>query len=51
MNYSSGMMSHDSMDLEMADAGYDLRFIDGMTPHHQGATAMAQGVLKKLPTS
>ena len=30
----------------MADAGYDLRFIDRMTPHHQGAIAMAQGVLK-----
>ncbi|WP_201323591.1 DUF305 domain-containing protein [Pseudanabaena sp. lw0831] len=47
---SSGMMSHDmshsSMDLGVADADYDLRFIDGMTPHHQGAIAMAEDVLK-----
>ena len=34
------------MDLGVADAEYDLRFIDGMTPHHQGAIAMAQDVLK-----
>lgn len=45
MNHSGGMMSHDSMDLGVADAEYDLRFIDGMTPHHQGAIAMAQDVL------
>jgi len=50
MPTSSGMMSHDmshsSMDLGIADADYDLRFIDGMTPHHQGAIAMAEDVLK-----
>jgi uncharacterized protein (DUF305 family) len=46
INHSGGMMSHDSMDLGVADAEYDLRFIDGMTPHHQGAIAMAQDVLK-----
>lgn len=46
MNHSGGMMAHDSMDLGVADAEYDLRFIDGMTPHHQGAIAMAQDVLK-----
>jgi uncharacterized protein (DUF305 family) len=34
------------MDLGVADADYDLRFIDGMTPHHQGAIAMAEDVLK-----
>ncbi|MDX2256091.1 MAG: DUF305 domain-containing protein [Pseudanabaenaceae cyanobacterium bins.39] len=45
-HHSGGMMSHDSMDLGVADAEYDLRFIDGMTPHHQGAIAMAQDVLK-----
>ena len=39
-------MSHSSMDLGVADADYDLRFIDGMTPHHQGAIAMAEDVLK-----
>jgi uncharacterized protein (DUF305 family) len=47
---SNGMMSHGmghtSMDLGVADADYDLRFIDGMTPHHQGAIAMAEDVLK-----
>ena len=46
----SGMMSHgmshSSMDLGVADADYDWRFIDGMTPHHQGAIAMAEDVLK-----
>ena len=46
MSTSSGMMSHSSMDLGVADADYDLRFIDGMTPHHQGAIAMAEDVLK-----
>ena len=39
-------MSHSSMDLGVADADYDLRFLDGMTPHHQGAIAMAEDVLK-----
>jgi uncharacterized protein (DUF305 family) len=47
---SNAMMSHDmghgSMNLGVADADYDLRFIDGMTPHHQGAIAMAEDVLK-----
>jgi uncharacterized protein (DUF305 family) len=47
---SNGMMSHvmghSSMNLGVADADYDLRFIDGMTPHHQGAIAMAEDVLK-----
>jgi uncharacterized protein (DUF305 family) len=50
MDHSSSMMSnnasHGAMDLGVADADYDLRFIDGMTPHHQGAVAMAQDVLK-----
>ncbi|MBE9140437.1 DUF305 domain-containing protein [Nodosilinea sp. LEGE 07088] len=35
---------HD-MDLGPADANYDLRFIDGMTPHHEGALAMAEAAL------
>lgn len=46
---SDMMMSHGgnhSMELGKADAEYDLRFIDGMTPHHQGAVVMAQDVLK-----
>ena len=40
----SGMMS---MDLGLADSQYDLRFIDAMTPHHQGAVEMAQDALSK----
>ena len=30
-----------SMSLGPADADFDLRFIDAMTPHHQGAIVMA----------
>ncbi|MGL5871756.1 MAG: DUF305 domain-containing protein [Xenococcaceae cyanobacterium] len=45
---NDGGMSHDmSMDLGAADANYDLRFIDGMVMHHQGAVNMAQEVLTK----
>ena len=40
----SGMMK---MDLGPADAQYDLRFIDAMTPHHQGAVKMATDALQK----
>ncbi|MEG4630592.1 DUF305 domain-containing protein [Microcoleus sp. AR_TQ3_B6] len=43
-----GGMNHNmSMDLGPADADYDLRFIDGMTVHHQGAVNMAKEVLNK----
>jgi uncharacterized protein (DUF305 family) len=42
-----GMMDHSSMDLGPADADYDLRFIDSMIPHHQGAIVMAKEVLQK----
>ena len=41
-----GGMNH-SMDVGPADANYDLRFIDSMVPHHQGALVMAQEVLQK----
>ncbi|PSB11987.1 DUF305 domain-containing protein [Pleurocapsa sp. CCALA 161] len=42
------MMQHDmSMDIGPADADYDLRFIDSMVMHHQGAVNMAQEVLQK----
>ncbi|MCF4969645.1 DUF305 domain-containing protein [Nostoc sp. CMAA1605] len=35
-------MNHNmAMDLGPADANYDLRFIDAMIPHHQGALNMA----------
>lgn len=36
-----------SMDLGVADEQYDLRFIDSMIPHHQGAIDMAKEVLQK----
>ncbi len=42
----SGMSGPD-MDLGPADPQFDLRFIDAMTPHHQGAVEMAQEALQK----
>jgi uncharacterized protein (DUF305 family) len=36
-----------SMDLGPADADLDLRFIDAMTPHHQGAVVMAKEAQQK----
>jgi uncharacterized protein (DUF305 family) len=39
-------MNH-NMDLGPADANYDLRFVDGMIPHHAGAVAMAKEALQK----
>ena len=47
MEHGSGMNHSMSMDLGPADANYDLRFIDAMTPHHQGAVEMAQEALNK----
>ncbi|MGL5064903.1 MAG: DUF305 domain-containing protein [Microcoleus sp.] len=43
----SGMNHSMSMDLGPADADYDLRFIDGMVVHHQGAVNMAKEALAK----
>ncbi|MGY6530452.1 MAG: DUF305 domain-containing protein [Cyanobacterium sp.] len=44
-------MNHDhmghAMDLGEADEQYDLRFIDAMIPHHQGALIMSQEALEK----
>ena len=41
-------MNHNmSMDLGPADTDYDLRFIDAMMLHHQGAVDMAKEVLNK----
>jgi uncharacterized protein (DUF305 family) len=39
-------MDH-GMDLGPADANFDLRFIDAMIPHHQGAVVMAREILQK----
>ena len=47
MNHGSGMDHDMSMDLGPADADFDLRFVDAMIPHHQGAVEMAQEVLSK----
>lgn len=41
-----GSMTH-NMDLGPANTNYDLRFLDSMIPHHQGALIMSQEVLKK----
>jgi uncharacterized protein (DUF305 family) len=38
----SGVNMHMVMDLGAADANFDLRFIDAMIPHHQGALDMAK---------
>jgi len=43
-----GGMDHTmAMDLGPADANYDLRFIDAMRLHHQGAIAMAEEAQQK----
>ena len=39
-------MNH-SMDLGPADADYNLRFIDAMIPHHEGAVVMAKDLAQK----
>ena len=42
-------MNHGSMNMSLGpkDETFDLRFIDGMTPHHEGAITMAQEALQK----
>lgn len=48
MNHGAGTMNHNmTMDLGSADANYDLRFIDAMIPHHQGAVEMAKQAQQK----
>ncbi|GAA6621536.1 DUF305 domain-containing protein [Scytonema sp. NUACC26] len=47
MHHDSGMNHSMAMDLGPADANYDLRFIDAMIPHHQGATQMAKEAQQK----
>ena len=46
MDNGGGMMNH-NMSLGPADTQYDLRFIDGMMLHHQGAVEMAKEALSK----
>ncbi|BAY09692.1 DUF305 domain-containing protein [Calothrix sp. NIES-2098] len=48
MNHDGHHMNHSmAMDLGPADANYDLRFIDAMIPHHQGAILMAKEAQQK----
>jgi uncharacterized protein (DUF305 family) len=47
MSPSMQGMDHSAMTLGPKDADFDLRFIDGMTPHHEGAVIMAQDALQK----
>jgi uncharacterized protein (DUF305 family) len=45
--HGGGMNHSMAMDLGPSDANYDLRFIDGMTPHHEGAIEMAKEAQQK----
>ncbi|MBW4473271.1 MAG: DUF305 domain-containing protein [Stenomitos rutilans HA7619-LM2] len=48
MSPSDGTMNHSmGMELGPADANFDLRFIDAMTPHHEGAVVMAKEAQQK----
>lgn len=47
MHHHGGMNHSMAMDLGPADANYDLRFIDSMIPHHEGAVIMAKEALQK----
>lgn len=47
MDHGSGMNHSMAMDLGPADADYELRFLDAMTPHHQGAVDMAKEAITK----
>ncbi len=47
INHGGGMNHSMGMDLGLADANFDLRFIDAMIPHHQGAVEMANVAQQK----
>ncbi len=47
MEHGNGMNHNMTMDLGPADTDFDLRFIDAMTPHHQGAVEMAKETQQK----
>ncbi|MBE9013617.1 DUF305 domain-containing protein [Pseudanabaenaceae cyanobacterium LEGE 13415] len=47
MDHGSTNHSMMNMDLGPADENFDLRFIDAMIPHHQGAIDMANDALQK----
>ncbi|MEH2437679.1 MAG: DUF305 domain-containing protein [Nostoc sp.] len=47
MNHGGGRNHSMEMNLGPADANFDLRFIDAMTPHHQGAVEMAKEAQQK----
>ncbi|MFQ4143917.1 DUF305 domain-containing protein [Chlorogloeopsis sp. ULAP02] len=47
MNHGSSTNHNMTMDLGSADSNYNLRFIDAMIPHHQGAVKMAQEAQEK----
>ena len=47
MEHDGGMAHRTEMELGPADADYELRFIDAMLLHHQGAVVMAKEVQQK----
>lgn len=47
MQHGGTMNQSMSMDLGPADAEFDLRFVDAMIPHHQGAVEMAKEAQQK----
>uniref|UniRef100_A0A832HAG8 DUF305 domain-containing protein n=1 Tax=Oscillatoriales cyanobacterium SpSt-402 TaxID=2282168 RepID=A0A832HAG8_9CYAN len=47
MNHDKASGMNHGMDLGPANEEFDLRFIDAMIPHHEGAVVMAKEVLQK----